>query len=682
MAPLLKRPVGSAAVQAGIAAAAVCAVLVTCGVGVMMNILSDLPPIDASKFQFRQSVQIQDRVGNDLYRIYTDEDRVIPDDAMISPYVRNAVVAIEDERFFSREYCVDTIGILRAALQNLRTGYTSQGASTITQQLVRSVLLTPEKSWRRKIREIVLACRMEKMYSKDEILTFYIHRVPFGGVLYGVERAAQGYFGISQVDLSLAQAAVLAAIPQRPTAYTRPLGTRTTIERDAVRALRNGEMDVDDLSNTDVNVGLIGRAVATPEGTVWVDGRADAVIRSMRRLAFISQEEADAAHVELRTLKIARMPHERAAPHFTDAVRSMVETIIATADNAGAWDRVGIRVKTTLDPVIQKMTEDVVAELQPVLERSGARHAAVVVLDRETRSVLGYVGNTDYESLDAGEVDMARAPRPVGSAFKPIVYAADMMKNQTHSGTFILDGPLQFAGAPRNFDGLYRGWTRIKNALGMSRNVPAVRAYMRTGEQTVLLTAASMGVTTPLQTWNTMRARDSSFTFGWPAALGSAETPLLQMVQAYAVIAEGGVYKPLKMIDSILDNRSEPRVAPSSSEPRQAIDSFVANELDEILRDPRARPEGEWRDILTIPGIDAGVKTGTSNICAQRSLVTQRCLSYAVNNAWTIGYDDRFVVGVWTGNADNAPLVSDADGLTVAAPIWRTLIERLHVLAR
>jgi penicillin-binding protein 1C len=399
----------------------------------------------------------------------------------------------------------------------------------------------------------------------------------------------------------------------------------------------------------------------------------------MVRARFITQDQQHVASLALQRIALRRGIQSRTAPHFVEAMRLDTEALLAELGDSDAWVRSGMRVRTTIDPEFQRIAEQVVLDARYALWDAGARHAALVAIDRGTREVLAYVGNVEYDDPDAGAVDMARAPRQTGSAIKPLVYAADLDRNGTNSGTFILDAPMPHLGNPKNYDGNFRGWMRIRNALGSSRNLPAIRAFLDAGgEEEVIRIAAGMGVTTPLAYAERARQTDPWFAFGWPMAIGSAEVPLIELVQGYATIAENGVHRPLRTVDRIDGTDGEPLLRIPAGQSVQAIDQRAANEIDEILRDPLTRPKGFWRDMLTIPGIETGVKTGTSNLCLRRSAVSQKCLSYAVNNVWTVGYDDRIVVGVWVGNADNAPMTPTADGLTVAAPIWREFLMQVH----
>jgi membrane peptidoglycan carboxypeptidase len=271
---------------------------------------------------------------------------------------------------------------------------------------------------------------------------------------------------------------------------------------------------------------------------------------------------------------------------------------------------------------------------------------------------------------------MARVPRQPGSSFKPLVYAAAFERGLTPD-TIVLDTPLTIGtDTPKNYEGGYRGPMKIRQALAWSRNIPAIRTFQDIGgEDTVLDLAERVGMTTPTEYKKEQLLKDPHFTYGWPMAIGSTEVPLLEMINLYATIADHGIYKPLKVLCAVTDRQNRRILPVSPQKPVQAMVDFAANEVDSILRDSDSRPEGFWRDILTIPGLDTGAKTGTSNVFFVRDEFG-RCMEYGVNNVWTMGYSPDLVVGVWVGNADNTALSPLADGLTVAAPIWRQFVEQ------
>lgn len=639
-------------------------------------ILAHTPELDFTRLKLKQSVRILDRRGNDLYRFYDQEDRFYLPIEQIPLHVRNAFVAIEDERFFTRNFCIDLRAIGRAVRANIVDGRI-EGASTITQQLMRNIFLTREKTIERKLKEIDLACQLERAMDKQEILTMYLNQLPFGNNAFGIEQAAQTYFGVSAKDLSLPQAAVLAAIPQR-NSYFNPYGTRarTAVDHAVVSRLRTGKQDPSSIREDDVYIGLLSRIQSTPTGKVRIPGRAELVLDAMLRNGLIGKQDHADAVEKLPSIAFKPLKHPIAAPHFTLTVRRNLEQMLDDgSQQAHRLLTEGMEVRTTLDPMLQWIAEDVTAQALPRLQSVGIRNMALVAIDRKTRQLLAYVGNADFHDPESGHIDMAAQPRQPGSSFKPIVYAA-LFEDGYGPESFIQDAPLRIGNnQPKNYDGNFKGWMTVRRALGGSRNIPAINAFLAAGgEQRMLELTARLGAPSPLAFKMQRLLRDSSFTYGWPMAIGSAEVPLLEMVQVYATIAEHGMYRPLQTICN-LGTRSgyEQRlpVPPSG----QAVLPQAADGVDRILRDDDSKPAGYWRNILTIPGMDIGAKTGTSNLCLERDQAG-RCRTYAVNNIWTIGYNETMVVGVWAGNADGSALGEFVDGLTEAAPIWREFLLR------
>ncbi len=666
-------------VQAFFATLALVTIVGVWGYTSAMAILQYTPELDLTRLKLKQSVRILDRRGGDLYRFYDEEDRFYLPGEEIPQIVKDAFVAIEDERFFTRNTCIDIRAILRAANVNLfgDDGRT-EGASTITQQLVRNLYLTREKTIDRKLKEIDLACQLEQAVPKDEILTIYLNQLPFGNNAFGIEQAAQTYFGTSAADVSLAQAAVLASIPQR-NSYFNPYGThdRTAVDHDAVRKLRTGEMDPATLSADQVKIGLLSRVQRTPAGLIRIPGRAELVLDAMKRNGFISETEHAEALREIPRVSFKPAKHPIAAPHFTLRVRQEIDSLLGGLDRSERWLTEGMEVHTTLDPVLQWIAEDVTEQALPRLNGAGIRNVALVAIDRKTRQVLAYVGNADYfGESDTGQIDMAATPRQPGSSFKPIVYSA-LFEDGYGPDSFIEDSPIHIGNnVPKNYDGNFRGWMSVKKALGGSRNIPAINAFLAVGgEERVLDLAARMGAPAPLQYKLQQELKGRDFVYGWPLAIGSAEVPLVEMVQAYATISEHGQFRPLQSICKLTTrNGDHERILPSGPT-TQAVLPQAADGVDEVLRDDDSKPSGYWRDILNIPGMDLGAKTGTSNLCFERDQAG-RCREYAVSNIWTIGYNEEMVVGVWAGNADGAPLGELVDGLTEAAPIWREFLIR------
>lgn len=641
--------------------------------------LRDLPSTENVRLDLTQSIRILDRTGGELYRVTQDQDRTSLAPEQIPEIFRHAIVDIEDERFFERGGCIDIQGILRAAWRNLISGEPSEGGSTITQQLVRSLYLQPDKTLARKVREIAIACRLEGTLSKEDILTLYVNRVAFGNRAYGLEQAAQTYFGVQASDLTLAQAAVLAALPQRPS-YFDPYGQhlRTAIEAETQDALQAGTMQADDVPREKLAIGLLPRRVRAGSGEVLLEGRAGLVLAAMLRNGHITAAEESAARSAVESM--AFVPPKRIAleaPHFVFWVREQLDALMAEEDRGREWAAAGLRVATTLDPELQALAEKTVSEARERLrDVFQARNIALIALDRRTREVLAYVGNADYFAEDdEGSIDMARAPRQPGSSFKPLVYAALFANSKYTPKSFIADLPLRIGSAkPKNYEGGYLGWMTVRKALALSRNIPAIRAFfLAGGEQAVLQMAAAAGASTPLVRAEKMKTDDPDFAYGWPLSIGAAETPLLEMTNAYATIANGGLAAEPVSIHSIKDNAGIQRLATIAPPPVQAIPATAAANVDSILRDASMRPEGYWRDALTLPGGKNAAKTGTSNLCFKRS-VLGNCTDYGVNNVWTLGYTDDLVVGVWVGNADNQPMIPEADGLNAAAPVWKAFM--------
>lgn len=646
----------------------------------LSDALKDLPSTENVTLDLTQSIRILDREGGELYRVTQDEDRTSLQASEIPPLFAKAIVDIEDRRFFDRSGCVDLEGITRAAWRNLISGEPSEGGSTITMQLVRSLYLKPEKTLKRKIREIAIACRLEQALSKNDILTLYVNRVGFGNRAYGLEQAAHTYFGVQARDLTLAQMAVLAALPQRPS-YFDPYGPhlRTSIEAEAQDAIQAGTIVRDDLASSDVAMGVLPRRIRTASGELLLEGRANLVLQAMLEEQDITADQHASATSQLEALAFAK-PEKIAleAPHFVFWVREELERLMAEGDRRREWSAAGLRITTTIDPELQALAEQTVAEARSRAKNLfKAKNIALVAMEKKSREVLAYVGNVDYfDSEDSGSIDMARAPRQPGSSFKPLVYAALFTNTKYTPKSFIADLPLKIGTAkPKNYEGWFAGWMTVRKALALSRNIPAIRAFfLAGGEEPVLNLAAAAGASTPLVSARARQTDDPQFAYGWPLAIGAAETPLLELTNAYATIGSGGQAKDPVNIRQIADNTGKQHLAILPAAPVQAIAPEAAAAVDSILRDATARPEGFWRDTLTLKGTKNAAKTGTSNLCFRRD-IWGNCTDYGVNNVWTMGYTDDIVVGVWVGNADNSPMIKEADGLNLAAPIWKKFME-------
>lgn len=630
-----------------------------------------------------QSSVIVDRNGIELYRLYREEDRTFIPGDQIPKQLKHAVVAIEDERFYDRG-CLDMRAIARVFFRFGQAG----GASTLTRQLARNALdLKQDNIINRKLKELILGCQLEAEYDKDALLDLYLNWIPFGQNAYGIELASRTYFNIPAKDLSLAQSAVLAALPQRPS-YFSPYGkhVRTTVTEEAEEKVLDGRITkVSQVQDEDVMIGLIGNHIGTGAVTLYIGGRTDQVLKNMENLGFITEAERLEALEELETIEFKPSRENIRAPHFVLWVKSQVEERIEGGAEEGILNQGGLTIETTLDWEMQKAAEGIVEQKrEDIASVYGAHNIALVATEVGTNKILAYVGNSDYndEEFD-GKVDMARAPRQPGSSFKPLVYAAAFEKGYG-PGTVLFDVPTKIGDeSPQNFDGGFWGLMNARRALGASRNIPAIKAYFLAGEDDgVLDMATRLGAVSPAEQKEEMQAQNPDFEYGWPLALGAGETPPLEMVQAYSTFANGGVMKPLISIQRIKDRRGNILYeADSDAEGAQALDERIAYQITSILSDVSARPNEFWQSVLSVPGFASAAKTGTSNKCLKRD-DKGNCTDRKPDNLWTIGYTPNIVTGVWIGNADAEALSPKAESLSIASPIWKEFMTKAHKILK
>lgn len=592
-------------------------------------------PAKLSERTIAQSTKIFDRAGEViLYDIHGEERRTVIPFEKIPGHLKHATIAIEDAGFYSHRG-IDARGVLRALYVNVRNRNIQQGGSTITQQLVKNSLLRPEKSLLRKIREAIIALVIETRFTKNEILGLYLNQIPYGSNAYGVEAAAQTFFGKSAERLSLAQSAAVAALPRAPSYYS-PYGSHR-----------------DELIE-----------------------RKDSILDRMTRLGFISQDEAAAAKRE--TLDFKKQRQVILAPHFVSYVR---EYLAATYGDAYI-ERGGLSVITTLDWNLQQEAEKLVKEYADKNERliKGA-NAALVAMDPKTGEVLAMVGSRDYfgDPMPAGcrpgvncrfdpHVNVATRARQPGSAFKPFVYATAFEKGYTPD-TILFDVPTEFnascnsdgtapAGidpktcySPGNYDGQFRGPVTVRQALAQSLNVPSVELLYLAGVEESIRTANRMGITTI--------AYDPS-RYGLALVLGGAEVTLLDMAHAYGALAREGVQAPKTSILKIEDAAGN-ILEEKTGESFEVLNPEIAREINDILSDNDARqPVFAPRSSLYFPDRRVAAKTGTTQ---------------DFRDAWTVGYTPSIVVGVWAGNNDNSPIQQKGSGVLAAAPLWRAFME-------
>lgn len=560
---------------------------------------------------------IYDRTGaHILYEIYGEENRKALPPEEIPDNIREATISIEDENFYNH-MGVDPVAIARALSVNVEEGGYQQGASTITQQLARSVLLTREKTLQRKINEILLAIKLDFYYSKSEILDRYLNQVPYGSNAYGIEAASQTFFDKPAKELTLGEAALLAALPNAPTLYS-PYGNHTDL----------------------------------------LEARQKLIIGKLLQDGWITKAEAVNAINERALSKVVPLKRDIQAPHFVFYIMEVLEKQYGREALEGA----GFRIYTTLDMEIQKRAEEVIAKEAEKNVSKGAKNAALVALDAEQGEILAMVGSRDYfnKAID-GQVNLATSPRQPGSSFKPLVYARAFEKGYQPE-TILFDLPTSFGVdgegkeyKPLNYNERFNGQVTMREALANSLNIPAVQTQYLAGLPQTLDQLERMGITS-------LKDRGR---FGLSLVLGSGEVSLLEMTNAYAVFSQGGNYIPAGGISKIL--------RPDGSlffehkvEKNKVVSEQTARKIASILSDNKARARVFGTNTpLHFPEGGVAAKTGTTQ---------------DFHDGWTLGFTNKVAVGVWVGNSDNAVLQEGADGVIVAAPLWRsfmnTLLER------
>ncbi|MBI2338306.1 PBP1A family penicillin-binding protein [Candidatus Daviesbacteria bacterium] len=555
------------------------------------------------------TTEIYDRNGILLYRMYGDKNRTLVKLSEIPKNLIQATVAIEDRNFYQHPG-IDLRAIARALYQNLRNG-NQEGASTITQQLIKNSLLTPERTYSRKLKEIVLALWAERLYSKDEILQMYYNEAPFGGSIVGIAAASETYFGKSPQELSLSESSYLAGLPASPTQLS-PYGTRPELAK-----LRQKQ-----------------------------------VLEKMVKQKYITQTQADKAFAEhLYILPLANNIH---APHFVFYIRDQ----LAAEFGPRIVSQGGLKIYTTLDLSLQEKVENIVKNEIDKLSALNVKNGAAMVMDSKTGQILAMVGSRDYHYPDFGNYNVTLSLRQPGSAIKPITYATAFAKGFSPASV-ILDTPVTFrdewgnAYSPVNYDGVFRGPVTLRQALGSSLNIPAVKLSATIGIEPVAQTAANLGITT----------MENPARFGLSLTLGGAEVKMIEMMGAYGTFANSGFWQKPTGILKVTDSNNNVLEEYKNS-PKQVISPAIAYLITNILSDDNARKMAFGpKSLLHIPGYEVGVKTGTSD--------------YKKDNL-TFGYTPNFVVGVWVGNPDNSPMNPRlASGITGAAPIWNKIMHTL-----
>ncbi|MFA5083841.1 MAG: PBP1A family penicillin-binding protein [Candidatus Paceibacterota bacterium] len=599
--------------------------LATAGLMYLSSLIKNLPSMaEVNDHLLAQSTKIYDRTGEVLlYEIHAAENRTVISFEEIPDYVKEATIAIEDHDFYNHP-AFDLKAIIRTIFNNLIHGQ-SKGASTISQQLAKNAFLSPEKTIKRKLKELALAIQLERRYTKDEILAFYLNQIPYGSNIYGIETAAQTYFAKPAKELDLAEAATLAALIQAPSYYS-PWGYH-----------------VEELKK-----------------------RQEFVLDKMFELGFIDAQQKDQAK---NTELVFASPSLDAfkAPHFVMEVKEYLDSRYGEE----MVQKGGLKVITTLDYGMQKVAETAVAEgAQRNENLYQGKNAALVAQDAKTGQILALVGSRNYSDIEnEGNFNVAtQGLRQPGSALKPFVYLTALKKGYTPD-TILFDVPTEFAANnpicpaivdftnedpacfhPKNFDKRFRGAVDLKNALAQSINVPAVKMLYLAGPDNVLKTLHDFGITTLTDPQR----------YGLSLVLGGGEGKPIDLVGAYSVLAQEGVRHSQVMILKVEDSNGG-TLEEYRNQEHKVIDPLYPRLINNILSDKDLRQSlfSSSLNLTVFPDQEVALKTGTSN---------------DFHDAWALGYTPSLVVGVWAGNNDNAPMQQQAGSILAAVPIWHAFL--------
>ncbi len=624
-----------------------------------------LPSIDKGEDLLQaQSTLIMDREGEILYAVHGEENRKIIPLQTISPYLIDATIAVEDDEFYDHRGFDLPCYIKAIGYEAFGVGI-RRGCSTITQQLVKNIFLNPEQTYKRKFQELILATRVEGKFNKEEILELYLNEIPYGNNAYGAELAAQTYFDKPANELTLTESAILAGLPKAPTRYS-PYGnnrnSHLAIEFSPEQLETRNIESWKDLNLDEYVRGAIGANIELGNGkTIYISGRVDIVLESMAEQDMITEAQKNAAIEESHQLEFKPYRENIKYPHFVLFVKELIEEKYGKE----VLEQGGLRVFTSIDPTMQEIAEESVANYQ---ERNttqfNANNASLVAIHPQTGQILAMVGSADYfnEEID-GNVNISTRYRQPGSSFKPFVYALAFL-NGYSPATVLYDVETQFGPGqyPQNYDGQFLGPISIRKGLAHSRNIPAVKSYFLAGQETEIIPfMENFGI-----------SLDENIGYGWPLALGSGEVRLLDMVGAYSVFANNGIKKEISPILKIENREGEILEQWEDNEGIRALDSQVAYLINNILSDPVENVGVRTR----VAGQVVAAKTGTSNKKSERG-------DNVPNNAWLMGYSTKLAAGVWAGNADGAAMSYNANGHDVAGPIWNEFMTRaLAPLAR
>lgn len=590
-----------------------------------------------------ETTKFYDRNGQEIYEMLDPNAgrRTYVPLSKISPYVVAATVATEDKDFYQHPG-FDVFAIGRALIQNYTSGTVVSGASTITQQLARALLLAPteknEQTIRRKAREIILAAEIERRYSKDQILELYLNEIYYGNIAYGIEAAAETYFNTTADQLTLPEASFLAGLPQSPAVYDVFSNRDATLERQKEVLV----LMVED--STEKN------CIPVSNSTIPV---------------CVTAKDAADATTAIENYNFTAKTNPMTYPHWVMYIRYLLEQQY----DAQTIYRSGFRVYTTLDPNLETQAEDIVKSQVDALADKHVTDGALVALRPDTGEILAMVGSADfYDDANAGQINMAISPRQPGSAIKPLTYTAAFEKGWTPA-TLIWDVPSEFppsgdpndpnpAYVPVNYDGKFHGPVTVRTALANSFNIPAVKALQyigiysdpdHPGQGGFISLAKRMGITT-------LTRND----YGLSLTLGGGEVTLLELTSAFSTYANNGIHFAPYAISKIEDYQGNVIYQAPQPSGTQVIRDDHAYLITSILSDNAARtPMFGANSVLKLP-FPSAVKTGTTNDSRDN---------------WTVGYTPDLAVGVWVGNADNS-VMQGTSGITGAAPIWSTFMQK------
>lgn len=606
-----------------------------CAVMIFIYFAKDLPrPEKFTEKQMIQSAKIYDRTGEVLlYEVYGEEKRTIVPFSAIPDAMKKAVIATEDANFYNH-IGIDFKGIIRSILTDLRLGEPTFGGSTIPQQLIRSTFLSAEKTAKRKFREIILALELDRRYSKDQILDWYLNQVPFGSNSYGAEAASQTFFGKPASELSVPEAAALAALIQAPSRLS-PYGQHK-----------------DDLLN-----------------------RKDYVLDRMTAMGFLAKDEAK--NFKKEDLKFVEKPIQIKAPYFTLWVKQQLEEKYGE----DFLKEKGLKIYTSLDWDVQQIAEKTTAIGVESNKAYGAYNAGLVAIDPKNGEVLAMtVGTGDYYAPSypkdcTSGLDCLFDPkfnvvvgtdsnpgRQPGSALKPFIYATAFEKGFTATTT-VVDEETNFGiwgdkeYIPKNYDGRFRGEVTLRLSLAQSLNIPSLKTLrdlaglgdMNLGLNDSVKTAQDMGITTLKPPY-------------FPSiVLGGQEVKLLDITSAYGAFATNGLAIPPTSVLKIEDPQGN-IIEENEKTPKRVLPSNIAKMISDILSDNNARaPVFGYNSPLFFPGFDVAVKTGTTQ---------------DYRDGWTVGYTPFISVGVWAGNNDNTAMNKEP-GVVMAGPIFHNFMEQM-----